>query len=284
MMNEKGKRVREFFEIEAKSIYQRYKSIEKLLPKGDTKGSAHSSEEGRFVESLIRDFLNKHLPKNLEALSGFILKPSTKTGMSDLERVENEYDEHSSQIDIIVYDTAQFPIYERFEEFCVVPPDGVIAIISVKKTLRYRDIEPELESLSKNAKLCKINNNRIPFLCLLSFTYDFGKSKNYKTTIFKKIKKKYEKKDFELMINELTILDLCMFFKFRKEDSDKDENAKYVLIDLENKFHIGIQRLLQSILGVYYNKSINSNIERPGYVSFEKGTFGGATTIGYIKY
>ena len=150
---EKGKTVREFFQIEARSLYARFKAVEKLLPNASKKGASHPAEEGRFVESLLRDFLNKHLPKNLHALSGFILRPSTKTGMENLERVKKDFDIHSSQIDIIVYDLAQFPVYERFEEFCIVPPEGVIAVISVKKTLRIGDIEQEFSSLLKISQM-----------------------------------------------------------------------------------------------------------------------------------
>jgi hypothetical protein len=81
----KGNRVRSFFEIEARTLQERYRIIETLLPNVKTKGAAHRGEEGRFIESLLRTFLNKHLPANLQAVSGFILCPATKTGVANIE-------------------------------------------------------------------------------------------------------------------------------------------------------------------------------------------------------
>lgn len=281
---EKGKTVRGFFQIEARTLYERFKAVEKLLPNTTKAGASHPAEEGRFVESLLRDFLNKHLPKNLQALSGFILRPSTKTGMENLSRVKKEYDVHSSQIDIIVYDLAQFPVYERFEEFCIVPPEGVIAVISVKKTLRMGDIEREFASLLKISQMCMLEGFRNPYTCLFAFTSSFKKSTRNQNKIFNLISKVYTNRPFDFMINEISIMDSFMFFKFREESSDRDSEAKYVIIDLSNNIHISLQRILQSVLGVYYCKFLNNKIERPGYVSFEKGTFGNASAIGYVKY
>jgi hypothetical protein len=98
----KGLRVRQFFELEANSLLERLRVLETLLPNPTSKGSAHYGEEGRYIESLLRDFLNRHMPSGLRAVSGFILSPSTKTGAQDLERVENFDDRHSRQLDIIV--------------------------------------------------------------------------------------------------------------------------------------------------------------------------------------
>ena len=39
---------------------------------------------------------------------------------------------HSTQLDIIVYDSAKYPIFQRFGESVIVPPEGVVGIISVK--------------------------------------------------------------------------------------------------------------------------------------------------------
>src|SRR5262245_14818361 len=113
----KGLRVRNFFELEARTLEENYKVIETLLPNPKTKGAAHRAEEGRFIESLIRSFLNRHLPANLRAVSGFILCPSTKTGISNVKRVQHFDDRHSTQLDVIVYDFDSYPVYERFEEF-----------------------------------------------------------------------------------------------------------------------------------------------------------------------
>nr|AOW71378.1 hypothetical protein [Enterobacter cloacae] len=167
--NSKGLRVRNFFDIEAKEIMERYRVIETLLPNTNSKGAYHRGEEGRYIESLLRSFLNSHLPSNLKAMSGFILSPSTKTGIEDNTRVENFPDRHSRQLDIIVYDVANYPIYERFEEFCIVPPEGVVSIISVKKKLKTNDIHHEVKALRDAATLCSGNKKRTPHTAIFFF-------------------------------------------------------------------------------------------------------------------
>jgi uncharacterized protein DUF6602 len=165
---QKGLRVREFFQIEAKTLLERYHTIETLLPHAKTRGAAHRGEEGRYIESLLRSFLNKHLPANLRAVSGFILCPSTKTGVQNVERVTEHHDRHSRQLDVIVYDFDAYPVFERFEEFCIVPPEGVVGVISVKKKLYNREIKNEIVALKEAADLCRHRHRRGPFTGLFA--------------------------------------------------------------------------------------------------------------------
>ena len=76
----KGLRVREFSQIEAHTLQARYRTIETLLPNAKTRGAAHRGEEGRYIESLLRSFLNKHLPDNLRAVSGLCVEPALTLG------------------------------------------------------------------------------------------------------------------------------------------------------------------------------------------------------------
>lgn len=171
----KGERVRQFFNSETKALLALYRNIETLIPSTKKKGSGHVAEEGRYIESILRNFLNKHLPDDLKAYSGFILRPATKFGNHDRTRRKEEVDQHSQQLDIIVYDHKNYPVFESFEEFAIVPPEGVISIISVKKNLYENQIENEIKSLQHAAKLChiKTHDNRImrgPNTCLISFS------------------------------------------------------------------------------------------------------------------
>jgi hypothetical protein len=165
--NQKGARIRRFFNAEAQALRDKFLMMETLIPAVGRTGSGHVAEEGRYLEALLRDFLNKHLPSDVRAYSGFILRPATKTGVDDLRRVKTSDDEHSTQLDVIIYDISRFPIYERFEEFVVVPPEGVIGIVSVKKTLRLADLTKELNSLRRAASLCEQENIRGPYLACL---------------------------------------------------------------------------------------------------------------------
>lgn len=284
---QKGHRIRQFFEAEAQALLRRFRVIETLIPAPSGRGSGHRGEEGRHIETLLRDFLNRHLPSDIRALSGFILRPATKTGSDDLQRVETSDDEHSSQLDIIVYDLARFPVYERFEEFVVAPPEGVVGIISVKKTLRLRDLEGELKSLERAARLCQQEGARPPYLGLFAFAGEDQSPEKLGEDIFKRIEAHSAQKPFDTMVNEVTVFDKLVVFKFSQRDSPRGL-ARFVRIDCLDKtshdiaLNIPLQRMLQSILGVYYDTARGATVERPGFVSFHKGQFRDAPVLGNV--
>lgn len=128
-----GKRIQMYMDREAKSMLEVYQQFQELLPSAEQNAAVHKGEDGRYVESLIRNYLRKFLPVGLEVLTGFILRPAVKTGVNNRSR-RVEQDQHSTQLDIIVYDSSHYPIFQRFDrDNVIVPPEGVIAIISVKK-------------------------------------------------------------------------------------------------------------------------------------------------------
>lgn len=285
--HDQGQRIREFFNQKAIALQSQYEVIEKLIPASSSKGSAHKPEEGRYVESLIRSFLNSVLPKELKAFSGFILRPSTKTGKNDLSRKQhNDADEHSNQLDIIVYDVAHYPIYESFEEFAILPPEGVIAIFSVKKRLYLNDIKNELIALNKAINLCRGCSGlghkycsdtekviqRAPTTGLIAFT---SAKKANSSEIAKRISKKvtecYSSNifPFDLLVSQINVLDsFCVFKKRPEPGTEEVKLAKYIYYDYRQQLHNGLQFLLTGILSSYYDPT-RSNINRPGYTCFE---------------
>jgi len=277
--NSNGLRVRSFFDIEAEVLHRRFRIVETLLPAEDRVGAAHTGEEGRHIESILRDFLNRHLPSELRALSGFILRPSTKVGNHDLSRVTSP-DQHSSQLDIIVYDRARYPIYEQFEEFAVVPPEGVIGIISVKKSMYRSQLRKELESLRSAAELCDLRNDaRLPYLCLFAFTAGITEKRSteeWGTEIVEAISETMEGSPFSHLVNEVTIFDQLVVFKWAPHHSPPG-TARFVRCECGHSArHLPIERILQSLMSVYYARL---GIPRPGFVSFEKGSFGDASIL-----
>ncbi len=282
-LSNKGQRIRDFFNNECRSLIAIYKNIENLVPAQERRGAANVAEEGRYIESIIRSFLNKHLPKELEALSGFIIRPATKVGDHDRERRKNEDDQHSSQLDVIVYDSTNYPIYERFEEFVIVPPEGVVAIISVKKNLYENQIVKELESLSKAAQLCVFKNRRGgivrgPSTTLISFSNKIKLDKSTKdkcSWLFNKIKEVHKDVSFDQCIGQIICLDEYSVFK-RRPNSDLEEEfnkkAEYVGFEHsdESELHMGLQYLITGILSAYHHESRKTE-SRPGFTSFEPG-------------
>ncbi len=279
----KGLRVRDFFAIEADTLLERYKVIETLLPHRKTRGAAHRGEEGRYIEALVRTFLNKHLPDNLRAISGFILCPATKTDVEDTTRVAEFSDRHSSQLDIIIYDMDDYPVYERFEEFCIVPPEGVVGVISIKKTLFNQDIVGEVAALKSAADLCRDPGRRGPFTALLAFSAKERADAKLNARIWNAIQTVHTEGAFDPMINEISVLARTCVFKTRI-DHGGNASARYVAVDCRSETHIPLQRLLQSLMSVYYDTTRMNQKRRPGFVSFRQRTFADAPELGHVPH
>lgn len=269
-----GKRVQQLFKQEVTAMLEVYKNFETLIPVSTGMGADHKGEDGRFVENLIRSFLVRYLPKELEVLTGFIVRPAVKIGKSDKSRRE-ECDRHSTQLDIIVYDSAKYPVYLRSNDTVIVPPEGVICIISVKKTLNDADIEHEIEALKEASKLCRCDGLRSPYLALVAMHNNITK-KNPDTYdwIFNKMKSIYENNQdlsFNDMIGYIGAFNHWSIFKARPEKKDPCK-ARYILLEHqpEEENHLGLQFLLTGILSVYYDKS-RTNLARPGFTAFPSG-------------
>lgn len=285
----KGQRVRNFFENEAETLFQKVKIVETLLPSESGWGASHKGEEGRYIEALIRSFLNRHLPDQLRAVSGFILLPSTKTGTNDRRRVETMPDRHSRQLDILVYDFGNYPVYERSEEFCIVPPDGVVAAISIKKTLRAQDIVGEIKSLIEVSALCSDGflgekpKVRAPYTGIFAFNAERSGAASDSKLLFDRIRPELNGIAYEHMVTEISVLRKYTISKYTKHDSPKG-TARYVSVDGKDKGHISLQRMIQSILSVYYDPTRRLRSKRPGFVSFEKGTFQNGVRLADVRF
>lgn len=132
-----GERLQEYWRQEVQALEAAYRQFETLIPAEERKGAAHPGEDGRYVECLLTEALKRFLPRNIEIFSGFILRPGVKSGVSKAARASDS-DQHSGQLDLIVYDSANYPVFQRFGDHAVVPPEGVIAVLSVKKICIWR--------------------------------------------------------------------------------------------------------------------------------------------------
>lgn len=271
-----GKRIQEYWSQEIQAMLATYRQFETLLPAaGEKSGSSHHPEDGRYVEGLLKETLKKFLPKDLEVLTGFILRAAVKTNNTNKER-KHEEDRHSTQLDLIVYDSANYPIYQRFGDTCIVPPEGVVAIISVKKHLRNGDVAKECAALQKVSKLCETMNSssqkrRRPYLAIVSMSSEIKDT----STIFKNMQETYVKDGKKPDFDELVGL-ICAFDQwsiFRGSPSKAREMAKYTSFTHENKKeHLGLQFLLTGIFSVFYDES-RKNIGRPGFTAFPNDAF-----------
>jgi hypothetical protein len=275
-----GKRIRDYWSSEVDALLSRYRQFETLIPAADRAGSAHSGEDGRFVEDLLREHLTQFLPTGLEVLTGFILRPAVKTGESGRER-EGEKDDHSTQLDIIVFDSARYPIFQRFGLSVVVPPEGVVAVISVKKTLTTTDVKTECEALRRAGWLCQTlasntadDTARGPYLAVVS-THSTIENERIGVlgSVFNQIAASYKGINdltFDQTVGYVGALGQWSVFK-RRPNGATGVKAEYVGFthDAEES-HMGLQFLLTGILSVFYDKT-RRNVRRPGFTAFPSG-------------
>lgn len=274
-----GKRIQDYWSTEVDALVQTYKQFELLIPAPNGTGAQHRGEDGRFVEDLVRECLSRFLPKDLEVLTGFILRPAVKTGERGTER-RTDSDQHSTQLDIIVFDSGTYPIFQRFGNSVIVPPEGVVAVISMKKHLNDGDIETECGKLFDAACLCQTlasndPNDKVrgPYLALVSLKSNIDKTRaGTLEWIFSKMQAAYSAKagsTFDKLVGYVGALDEWSIFKRRP--SSNVANAEYIGFHHQSgESHLGLQFLLTGILSTYYDPT-RRNLRRPGFTAFPSG-------------
>lgn len=271
-----GKRIQEYLSNEAKALLTVYRQFQTLLPDDTQDAAAHKGEDGRYIESLISEYLKRYLPKDLEVLTGFILRPAVKTGINNRTRKEDE-DTHSTQLDIIVYDSCHYPIFQRFGNNVIVPPEGVVAILSVKKQFGQYDFKNEAIALKKAAKLCKYtteSNKQIrgPYLGMVAMHSIEKKKTPMPQWVFQQIESAYSEDDndtFDETVGVITNIEGWSVFK-RRPPNDETKVEYIGFEHKEGEEHLGLQFLLTGILSVYYDPTRNFR-ERPGFTAFPSG-------------
>lgn len=272
-------RIKEYWSREMDALLETYRQFQTLIPSEKTAGAAHVGEDGRYVEYLIREYLKRYLPRDLEVLTGFILRPAVVCGGNDKSRKKDEH-KISNQLDIIVYDTAHYPVYQRFGDSVIVPPEGVAAVISVKKHLRMGDIDHESEILGKASSLCphklgkgdKAKKARSPFTALVTMEDKIGEKNKKKLTAEQKGAKVYQKLEnlycgkTPLFYDEMVdfVGSLSEWGLYKKRVSGKKETSYFFYEYDSAKRSLGFQLILQNILSVYYENTSELLI-RPGF-------------------
>lgn len=289
------KRIKEYWSNEIDALLDTYKQFQTLIPSSQNTGAAHAGEDGRYVEYLIREYLKRYLPRDLEVLTGFILRPAVTCGGSDKSRKKDEH-EASNQLDIIVYDTAHYPVYQRFGDSVIVPPEGVVAVISVKKHLRPQEIVHEIDILGKVSALCLCKNIngeklRTPFTALVTMEDKIGdKNKNKPDaiqrgkTVYKKLEDFYVKKQtlyYDEMVDFIGSLSEWGLYKERIKSKKETHYFLYRYDSESENRSLGFQLILQKILSVYYEKMV-PYMGSPGFTDNRGEKYDGK--LGPIKY
>ena len=265
-----GERIQSLLSSEVKAAMERYRQFEMLIPAASRRGSGHPGEDGRFVESMLRSTLAQFLPKNLEMLSGFVLRAGVKSPDSGSGRRRDE-DEHTGQLDIIVYDSARYPVYQRFQNTAVVLPEGVVGIVSVKKTLRTADLLPEFLSLRKAAELCAQSRRTGPFIALVGMRDEIDEDS---LAAFRKTMAKVKEAQSQACIsydelpNFVGALESWSAHKIQRPKAKRGDYLFYR--HREGEEHLGFQFMLKGIFDAYYASDRGNGIA-PGMLAFERG-------------
>ncbi len=123
----------EFFASQADVMLAQYNNISQLL--GPTTDWTHP---GTHCEVLLRNFLRKFVPARYGVDKGYIFgrtKLDDKGYIFGRTKLDDK-DTHCPEIDILIHDVQNFrPVY-RLEDFVIVQPGAVKAIIQVKRSLR----------------------------------------------------------------------------------------------------------------------------------------------------
>lgn len=99
----------------------------------------HNYSSGTYREAILRSFFRSVLPAAASVDTGFVF---------GFEQVPN-----SRQIDILIWDSARHATVFRAGDFVIIPPESVIAAISVKSTLSSSSLAEGIENLGSLAPL-----------------------------------------------------------------------------------------------------------------------------------
>src|SRR5688572_18331257 len=94
---------------------------------------SHGPSIGTVHEILIRSFLKKYLPRWVSAGHGFVISPEGTL---------------SKQCDILIYNSTYYSPLYQIEDFLVLPPESVIAVIEVKTVLTKKMLNDAIENLA----------------------------------------------------------------------------------------------------------------------------------------
>lgn len=120
-------------------------------------GDRHWLTDGHHKEVIVREFLARYLPAQLEIGSGFI-KPLSG-------------DECSPEIDILISDNLKHPAYFNEGGIQILPPSSAVAYIEMKSTFTSTNLSKALNALS-NTQSCLIGVNDYIWRCICFVTVE----------------------------------------------------------------------------------------------------------------
>lgn len=112
----------------------------------------HWQTDGEWKESVVRSFLRRHLPRNIEVGRGFVVSPQGT----------------SAQIDVLLFDSCK-PVLFRDGDLVILTPDAVVGLIEVKTRVDLSQFRAAVEKLCVQIELIKTQSNSARFFGLFAF-------------------------------------------------------------------------------------------------------------------
>jgi len=104
------------------------------------KTNPHYGERGTEAQDILIEFLNDHLPKRYAATSGIIIDNKNSI---------------SPQIDVIIYDAVNSPVYRKDNRVMILPSDNTAVSIEVKSNLSKKELVDAANKIKKAKQLKK---------------------------------------------------------------------------------------------------------------------------------
>lgn len=254
---------------------------------------AHYPSIGRYKEKLLSKTISEYIPKNFEVGTGFVLFPTepepNTINNPDFDQLNMGAHILSKQCDIIVYDSNEFPIVFRDDDFVVVRPESVKSIIEVKGSIKRKEINSILEKFfdfGKKWRNCQLfykshHQNMVPRPSLFALAWSIYEDKNGRPSTngakarkqiadFYKQNLKIENLSGFPVLDKLLIYNECdiqqcgwggeVEGKFVSREGFYTESGKFTRFDREGKPCIGGDRTIASLLAsVHWSLGKNFN-------------------------
>jgi len=107
---------------------------------------AHYPSVGRYKERLLARMISQFIPDGFRVGTGFVLFPVERTAGHDVDPLNMAEHRISRECDIIVYDSRSSPAIFQDDDFVVLRPESVRAVVEVKGSLDSRGLSSVLES------------------------------------------------------------------------------------------------------------------------------------------
>jgi hypothetical protein len=141
----------DYYSADAEALLTKYRQIEHLIGPRH-----HSPSDGTFCEALLKEFLRRALPGHVSVDGGFIRRVSNANWAPQANApLPPEAPIATPQIDIIVHDTQNYAPLFRSEDFVVVLPEAVRAVIEVKRCLDWSKLSEAVTNITETTHLLR---------------------------------------------------------------------------------------------------------------------------------